>query len=181
VSRDNTRARLARSRTARSAFSLPMCPLVAMLLSIGPCTCPKSWTGDPARLHVPDAVAFATKPALAVEMIKRALAVDVPFSWIAADAVYGVGDVEQVLRRACKGYVLGLNPTTTSAHGQGSPRLPARPRRSRRTSTQTHGYGFPLARAPKALASTTGLTSNSPISTPTNMMRRNQGFGPAAC
>lgn len=72
---------------------------------------PKSWTGDPARLsatHVPDAVAFATKPALAVEMIKRALAVDVPFSWVAADAVYGVGDVEQALRRACKGYVLGV-------------------------------------------------------------------------
>jgi SRSO17 transposase len=72
---------------------------------------PKSWTGDPARLvatHVPEAVAFATKPALAVQMIRRALAADVPFSWVAADAVYGVGDVEQALRRACKGYVLGV-------------------------------------------------------------------------
>lgn len=58
---------------------------------------PKSWTGDPARLaaaHVPQATAFATKPGLAVEMIRRALAADVPFSWVAADAVYGVGDVE---------------------------------------------------------------------------------------
>jgi SRSO17 transposase len=72
---------------------------------------PKSWTVDPARLasaHVPEVVAFATKPALAVQMIRRALAVDVPFSWVAADAVYGVGDVEQTLRRACKGYVLGV-------------------------------------------------------------------------
>lgn len=72
---------------------------------------PKSWTGDPARLaatHVPEAVAFATKPALAVQMIRRALAADMPFSWAAADAVYGVGDVEQALRRACKGYVLGV-------------------------------------------------------------------------
>jgi SRSO17 transposase len=72
---------------------------------------PKSWIGDPARLaaaHVPEAVAFATKPALAVQMIRRALAAEVPFSWIAADAVYGVGDVEQALRRACKGYVLGV-------------------------------------------------------------------------
>lgn len=72
---------------------------------------PKSWTGDPAKLaaaHVPEAVAFATKPALAVEMIQRALAVDVPFSWVAADAVYGVGDIEGALRRACKGYVLGV-------------------------------------------------------------------------
>ena len=72
---------------------------------------PKSWTSDPARLaaaHVPEAVAFATKPALAVQMIQRALAAEVPFSWVAADAVYGVGDVEQALRRACKGYVLGV-------------------------------------------------------------------------
>jgi len=72
---------------------------------------PKSWTGDPARLaaaHVPEAIAFATKPGLAVDMIRRALAADVPFSWVAADAVYGVGDVEGTLRRACKGYVLGV-------------------------------------------------------------------------
>lgn len=72
---------------------------------------PKSWTGDPARLaatYVPEATAFATKPGLAVDMIRRALAADVPFSWVAADAVYGVGDVEGTLRRACKGYVLGV-------------------------------------------------------------------------
>lgn len=72
---------------------------------------PKSWTGDPARLaaaHAPEAVAFATKPGLAVDMIRRALAADVPFSWVAADAVYGVGNVEGTLRRACKGYVLGV-------------------------------------------------------------------------
>lgn len=72
---------------------------------------PKSWTGDPARLaatQVPETVAFATKPALAVDMIGRALAADVPFSWVAADAVYGVGDIEGALRRACKGYVLGV-------------------------------------------------------------------------
>jgi len=72
---------------------------------------PKSWTGDPAKLaatHVPETVEFATKPALAVEMIRRALAANVPFSWVAADAVYGVGGVEGALRRACKGYVLGV-------------------------------------------------------------------------
>ena len=72
---------------------------------------PKSWTCDPARLaaaYVPEAVTFATKPALAVDMIGRALVANVPFSWVAADAVYGVGDVEGALRRACKGYVLGV-------------------------------------------------------------------------
>ncbi len=73
---------------------------------------PKAWTGDPARMaaaHVPAGTAFATKPALAVQMINRAIAAHVPFSWVAADSVYGVGDIEQTLRRAGKGYVLGVN------------------------------------------------------------------------
>lgn len=72
---------------------------------------PKSWITDPARLaaaHVPEGTAFATKPALAVEMIERAIAANMPFAWVAADAVYGVGDIEQALRRAGKGYVLGV-------------------------------------------------------------------------
>jgi SRSO17 transposase len=31
----------------------------------------------------------------------------VPFAWVAADSVYGIGHVEMALRRAGKGYVLG--------------------------------------------------------------------------
>ena len=57
---------------------------------------------------MPEGTAFATKPALAVEMIGRAIAAGLPFAWAAADAVYGVGDIEQALRRAGKGYVLGV-------------------------------------------------------------------------
>ena len=73
---------------------------------------PKTWTDDPVRMaaaHVPDDVRFATKPKLAVAMIERAIAADVPFAWVAADTVYGTGDVEMALRRAGKGYVLGAN------------------------------------------------------------------------
>lgn len=73
---------------------------------------PKAWTSDLARLkatHVPNDVAFATKPALAATMIIRALAAEVPFSWVAADSVYGVGDLEMTLRRSGKGYVIGVN------------------------------------------------------------------------
>ncbi|HET6345358.1 MAG TPA: IS701 family transposase [Myxococcota bacterium] len=76
---------------------------------------PKAWTDDPARLaaaHVPPGIGFATKPRLALAMIKRALAAGVPFTWVAADSVYGVGQVETALRRAGKGYVLGV----TSSH-----------------------------------------------------------------
>ncbi|WP_415623906.1 IS701 family transposase, partial [Methylobacterium mesophilicum] len=72
---------------------------------------PKTWTSDPARLaaaHVPEGTSFSTKPGLALAMIERAIAAGVPFSWVAADTVYGVGDIGQALRRAGKGYVLGV-------------------------------------------------------------------------
>lgn len=80
---------------------------------------PKNWADDPARLkaaHVPDEIGFATKPKLAAQMIARTMAAGVPFRWVAADTVYGVGDIERDLRRAGKGYVLGVG----SSHWFGS-------------------------------------------------------------
>ena len=49
---------------------------------------------------MPVGTAFAIKPAIAA---------GVPFFWVAADSVYGVGDIEMTLRRAGRGYVLGVN------------------------------------------------------------------------
>jgi len=75
---------------------------------------PKAWTDDKARLaaaHVPKELGFATKPRLAVQMIGRAIAANVLFAWVAADSVYGVGELETALRRAGKGYVLGVSAT----------------------------------------------------------------------
>ncbi len=72
---------------------------------------PKEWTDNRKRLkaaHVPDDVGFATKPRIACRMITRAIAAGVPFAFVAADSVYGVGDIEMVLRKAGKGYVLGV-------------------------------------------------------------------------
>ena len=54
------------------------------------------------QAHVPAAVTFATKPQLAGVMIARAIAADVPFAWVAADTIYGVGAIEMALRRAGK-------------------------------------------------------------------------------
>jgi SRSO17 transposase len=72
---------------------------------------PKEWTDDPERLkaaHVPDEVDFATKPQIARRMIARAIAAKMPFCFVAADSVYGTGDIETMLRKAGKGYVLGV-------------------------------------------------------------------------
>lgn len=72
---------------------------------------PREWTDDLERLkaaHVPDKVSFATKPQLARRMIARAIAAKVPFSFVAADSVYGTGEIETMLRKAGKGYVLGV-------------------------------------------------------------------------
>ena len=61
---------------------------------------PRSWTDDPDRCAaagVPDEVEFATKPALAGQMISRAVAAGVPAAWVAGDEVYGA---DPELRRA---------------------------------------------------------------------------------
>lgn len=90
---------------------------------------PKAWASDPARLaatHVPTGTMFATKPALAVQMIDRAIAAQLPFAWVAADSVYGVGDVEQALRCAGKGYVLGVGSNHHFGSWHGKPAVAGR-------------------------------------------------------
>jgi SRSO17 transposase len=154
---------------------------------------PKAWTDDPIRMtatHVPNGIAFATKPALAVKMISHALAVNVPFSWVAADSVYGVGDIEMALRHAGKGYVLGVSANRhfgswrgklARQAGAASRRSPARPRKSRRVWLPRLGAVFRRAKARKAQGSTIGLIASWPILTPPNMMRNDQVYGRGAC
>jgi SRSO17 transposase len=75
---------------------------------------PQDWTNTPERrtaAQVPDGIRFVTKPEIAAQMIERALAAGVPFDWVAADTIYGVGRIEMQLRRAGKGYVLGAYAT----------------------------------------------------------------------
>jgi SRSO17 transposase len=88
---------------------------------------PKDWTANRERLakaHVPESVRFATKPSLAVGMVRRAIEAEVPFAWVAADTVYGVGEMERALRRAGKGYVLGV-PATQPVTSWDKPRAVA--------------------------------------------------------
>jgi SRSO17 transposase len=98
---------------------------------------PRAWTSDPARCRaagVPQDTAFATKPALAQEMIGRALDAGTPAGWVAADEVYGQDPkLRAELARRGLGYVLAVaksHPVITGigprAAGELARRLPAR-------------------------------------------------------
>jgi SRSO17 transposase len=73
---------------------------------------PRSWASDPARCRaagIPQDTAFATKPALATEMITRALDAGTPAAWVAADEVYGQDpELRAELARRGLGYVLAV-------------------------------------------------------------------------
>jgi len=87
---------------------------------------PQDWTKNPARLraaHVPEEVGFMTKPRLALDMIERAIKAGVSFAWVAADTVYGTGEVEMALRGAGKGYVLGVSATQPFTSWIGKPEV----------------------------------------------------------
>ena len=122
---------------------------------------PRAWADDAARraaAQVPSEVAFATKPRMAVQVIGRAIAAGVPFAWVAADSVYGVGEVEMALRRAGKGYVLGWAPPASSTHGGPSRWSSERPRGLLKASALQPGSACPQVEAPRAHACMTGPT-----------------------
>lgn len=53
---------------------------------------PESWSSDPARrqgAHVPEDVAFQTKPQLAMQMLHGAWQRGVPMAWVTGDEIYG--------------------------------------------------------------------------------------------
>jgi len=145
---------------------------------------PKSWTGEPGRLkaaYVPDGVGFATKPQLAVRMIERAIAATVPFRWVAADTVYGVGEIEQELRRVGKGYVLAVDAAHVFRSWGKSRVVSGTAAVIAKTLKVRTGVDCRRAREPKDQDGTTGAISNWPISKPQNSTRQTTGCGRAAC
>ncbi len=71
---------------------------------------PKEWIEDQTRraaAHIPVEQKFSTKPTIARKMIEETIEAKIPFSWVAADSVYGISEVTETLRKTCKGYVLG--------------------------------------------------------------------------
>jgi SRSO17 transposase len=73
---------------------------------------PRGWIEDPDRCRaagIPEGVGFATKPALATQMLARALDAGVPAAWVTGDEVYGADPkLRAELERRGIGYVLAV-------------------------------------------------------------------------
>lgn len=86
---------------------------------------PESWTQNRERCRavgVPDEVDFATKPALARQMLERTLAAGVPAKWVTGDSVYGGHyPLKHWLESVPIGYVLALSPKDTVLDTRGMP------------------------------------------------------------
>jgi SRSO17 transposase len=131
---------------------------------------PKAWADDPVRraaAHVPQQIAFATKPHLARAMIERAIAAGVPFAWVVGDSIYGVSEVES---------------TAIASSTPGAPSLPLpepRPRSPAR-SIPLPGIGYRPGPEPRASDCSTGPIWNWPILKPPNTTRPCPVFGQGA-
>src|SRR5690242_6539850 len=92
---------------------------------------PEAWAGDPERramAGVPEEVAFATKPAIALDQIGRALADGVPPGVVVTDAGYGSDtDFRDGITAQGLPYVAGILGTT-GLWPPGAGPLPAAPR-----------------------------------------------------
>ena len=94
---------------------------------------PKSWTQEQGRgtgAGIPEDTQFATKPALARQMIERAIRAGLPFAWFTADEAYGDnGKLRDWLAGEEQGCLRGrggLRHPRPARRRPGHPRGPAR-------------------------------------------------------
>ena len=89
---------------------------------------PESWTNDSVRrteAGIPAQMQFRTKPQLALEMIRRAVADGVPTGVVLGDAAYGSSrEFREGVRAAGLHYAVGVDPKTTvfELDSQGRPK-----------------------------------------------------------
>jgi SRSO17 transposase len=107
---------------------------------------PKSWSEDTDRCAdagIPqDKRGFATKPALAVTLIDRAVAAKVPAAWVAGDEVYGADPrLRTAIRGHGLGYVLAVAANRRVPTGAGPIRVDALPALIPAHAWQRHSAG----------------------------------------
>ena len=118
---------------------------------------PRGWCDDPARraeAGIAAGVGFATKPALGLRMLERAIAAGLPARWVTADEAYGQDSKFRTwLQQHRIGYVLAVprNQRVPTAAGQ----TPA-PTSSPPTRQPWPGNAAAAATAPRDHDSTTG-------------------------
>jgi SRSO17 transposase len=91
---------------------------------------PQAWANDPARrdkCHVPETVAFRTKPQIAAELVTEILAAGkVSLDWVVADALYGdSGEFLDALEQRGLKYVVEVRGNTTVFTADPSTLIPA--------------------------------------------------------
>jgi SRSO17 transposase len=83
---------------------------------------PESWTRDRARCQeagIPEAVGFATKPQIAVDLIREALAEGVVKAPILGDNAYGInGEFRDQLRQMGLEFFLQIDPSQMTGWAQ---------------------------------------------------------------
>jgi SRSO17 transposase len=107
---------------------------------------PKSWTTDPDRCAdagIPeDKRDFATKPALALTLIARAVDAKVPAAWVAGDEVYGADPrLRAAIRNHGLGYVLAVAANRRMPTAAGPIRVDAIPAMLPMRAWQKHSAG----------------------------------------
>jgi SRSO17 transposase len=92
---------------------------------------PKEWVEDSERrkrAEVPEEIEFQTKPEIALDQIRAAVAAQVPRGVVLADAAYGIGsDFREGLTELGLPYVVGVQSSMT-VWEPGKQPLPAKPR-----------------------------------------------------
>ena len=77
---------------------------------------PESWAKDPERraeARIPDQIRFKTKPQLALDMLRRAVAADLPRGTVLADEAYGnSSDFRDGVRKLKLDFAAAINSTT---------------------------------------------------------------------
>jgi SRSO17 transposase len=122
---------------------------------------PKSWADDPAwraAAHVPQEIAFATKPHLARVMVERAIAAGVPFAWVVGDSIYGVSAVETACAGPAKPMCSASTAIASSPPGAANLRLPEPRLRSPARSIPLPGIAYRPGPEPRASGCSTGPT-----------------------
>ena len=115
---------------------------------------PKAWTDDRGRCRqagIGDHIEFATKPELAIRMLRRARGAGVPARWVTGDAVYGQhGGLRAAIEELGLSYVLAVpvsqqviadGPKLAGEHRAGDliAALPAQAWRTRSAGSGTKG------------------------------------------